>query len=51
MITGALKATPDRIPVGRFGTVEEVADVVVILVKNGYMTGQSVSVNGGMYFT
>ncbi len=51
MITGDLKATPDRIPVGRFGTVEEVADVVVMLVKNGYMTGQTVSVNGGWYFT
>ena len=51
MITGDLKATPDRIPVRRFGTVEEVADVVVMLAKNGYMTGQTVSVNGGMYFT
>ena len=51
MVTGDLKATPERIPVGRFGTVEEVADVVVMLVKNGYMTGQTVSVNGGMYFT
>jgi 3-oxoacyl-[acyl-carrier protein] reductase len=51
MITGDLKATPDRIPLGRFGTVEEVADVVVMLVKNGYMTGQTVSVNGGWYFT
>ena len=51
MITKGLKATSAHIPVGRFGTVEEVADVVVMLVRNGYMTGQTVSVNGGWYFT
>jgi 3-oxoacyl-[acyl-carrier protein] reductase len=50
MIRG-LEAKPDRIPVGRFGNVEEVADVVLMLVRNGYMTGQTISVNGGMYFT
>ncbi len=42
--------SPDRIPVGRFGTIEEVADVVVMLVRNGYVTGQTVGVNGGLYF-
>jgi 3-oxoacyl-[acyl-carrier protein] reductase len=51
MITKDLKATPTHIPVGRFGTVEEVAEVVVMLVRNGYMTGQTVIVNGGWYFT
>jgi 3-oxoacyl-[acyl-carrier protein] reductase len=51
MITKDLKATPAHIPVGRFGTVEEVAEVVVMLARNGYMTGQTVSVNGGWYFT
>lgn len=51
MVTEDLNATPAQIPVGRFGTVEEVADVVVMLVKNGYMTGQTLSVNGGWYFT
>jgi 3-oxoacyl-[acyl-carrier protein] reductase len=51
MVTEDLKATPAQIPVGRFGTVEEVAEVVVMLVKNGYMTGQTLKVNGGWYFT
>ena len=39
----------DLIPVGRFGTVEEVADVVVMLACNGYITGQTININGGWY--
>ncbi len=49
MIAGNPKARPDRIPVGRFGTAEEVAGVVVMLARNGYITGQTVNVNGGLY--
>ncbi len=48
-IAGNPQARPDRIPVGRFGTAEEVAGVVVMLVRNGYITGQTVNVNGGFY--
>jgi 3-oxoacyl-[acyl-carrier protein] reductase len=51
MITGNLKARPDLIPMGRFGRVEEVADAVVMLARNGYITGQTISVNGGWYMT
>jgi len=51
MITSNPKARPDLIPVGRFGKVEEVADVVVMLATNGYITGQTISVNGGWYMT
>jgi len=51
MITSNPKARPDLIPLGRFGTVEEVADVVVMLAANGYITGQTISVNGGWYMT
>jgi 3-oxoacyl-[acyl-carrier protein] reductase len=46
-----LEAKPDRIPMGRFGKVEEVADVVLMLARNGYMTGQTINVNGGWYFS
>ena len=46
-----LEAKPDRIPVGRFGKVEEVADVVLMLARNGYITGQTINVNGGWYFS
>ena len=44
-------ARPALIPVGRFGTVEEVADVVLMLVRNGYITGQTINVNGGWYMS
>jgi 3-oxoacyl-[acyl-carrier protein] reductase len=42
---------PQMVPIGRFGAPEEVAAVVTMLAGNGYITGQSISVNGGMYFT
>ena len=40
-----------RIPVGRLGTVDEVASVVLMVVGNAYMTGQTVAANGGLHFT
>ena len=42
--------TAARIPVGRLGTAEEVAEAVVMLATNAYMTGQTVQVNGGLHF-
>ncbi|MGA7985242.1 MAG: SDR family oxidoreductase, partial [Burkholderiales bacterium] len=39
-----------RIPLGRLGSGDEVAQVVVMLAGNAYMTGQTVAVNGGMTF-
>jgi 3-oxoacyl-[acyl-carrier protein] reductase len=39
-----------RIPLGRFGTPEEVAIAVMMLVDNPYMTGQTVAMSGGMAF-
>jgi 3-oxoacyl-[acyl-carrier protein] reductase len=51
MIMSNPKARPDITPVGRFGTVEEIAEVAVMLARNGYITGQTISVNGGWYMT
>lgn len=51
MITSNPKATPDLIPLGRFGTVEEVADLAVMLARNGYITGQTFNINGGWYMS
>jgi 3-oxoacyl-[acyl-carrier protein] reductase len=51
MVTSNLNARPERIPVGRFGNVAEVADVAVMLVTNGYITGQTINVNGGWYMS
>ena len=39
-----------RIPLGRFGRADEVADAVMMLIDNAYMTGQTVSMSGGMAF-
>lgn len=51
MIRGHAQAKPDRIPVGRFGRPEEVAEVAVMLARNGYVTGQTINVNGGAYLS
>ena len=51
MVRANPRARPDLIPVGRFGTVTEVADTAVLLARNGYITGQTISVNGGWYTT
>jgi len=39
-----------RIPLGRMGTAEEVAQAVLMVVGNAYMTGQTVQLNGGTHF-
>jgi 3-oxoacyl-[acyl-carrier protein] reductase len=40
-----------QIPAGRLGTVEDVAATVLFLAspQAGYITGQTLHVNGGMY--
>lgn len=57
-MTAKNRATmPDQIlagtPLGRFGTPAEVAEVIHFLCTPaaGFMTGQELSVNGGMHFT
>ena len=39
-----------RIPLGRFGHPEEVAQAVMMALGNDYMTGQTIMLNGGMNF-
>jgi 3-oxoacyl-[acyl-carrier protein] reductase len=39
-----------RVPLGRLGTPEEIAAMVVAVAANAYMTGQTVAVNGGLAF-
>ena len=51
MLGNISRSRVDLIPVGRFGSVEEVADVAVLLATNGYITGQTISVNGGWYMS
>lgn len=57
MTAGELQSEAGRekarqIPVGRIGTAAEIAEAVAFLVGPGgdYVTGQTLNVNGGMYF-
>ena len=45
------EALASQIPMGRLGSVEEIAKVVLFLAGNGgsYITAQTIHVNGGMY--
>jgi len=40
-----------RIPLGRMGQAEEVAEAVVFASGNAYMTGQTILLNGGLNFS
>jgi 3-oxoacyl-[acyl-carrier protein] reductase len=50
MVRSGLASAASRIPLGRFGTSEECAQVVMMLIGNAYMTGQTVALSGGMSF-
>jgi 3-oxoacyl-[acyl-carrier protein] reductase len=51
--TGLLPGDPGdlaaRIPVGRLGRPEEVADLALAVLRNGYLTSQVVGLDGGLY--
>jgi 3-oxoacyl-[acyl-carrier protein] reductase len=51
MIHGNDRIQPSLLPVNRFGTADEVAQAVLFLAQNSYVTGQTISVNGGWYMT
>lgn len=51
MVAANPNARPDLIPLGRFGSSEEVAEAAVMLARNGYITGQTINVNGGWYMS
>ncbi len=51
MVTSNPNASPALIPIGRFGAPDEVAQVAVMLAQNGYITGQTIHVNGGWFMT
>src|SRR6185503_4918583 len=50
--TAAGKEKVRAIPIGRVATPDEVAGIVVFLASEAasYLTGQTINVNGGMYF-
>jgi 3-oxoacyl-[acyl-carrier protein] reductase len=51
MVRNNPSVTPDLIPVKRFGTAGEVAAVALMLAANGYISGQTINVNGGWYMS
>jgi 3-oxoacyl-[acyl-carrier protein] reductase len=51
MIRNDSRIEPSILPVGRFGTAEEVADAVLLVATNSYITGQTINVNGGWYMS
>jgi len=51
MVTSNPNANPRLIPMGHFGKVDDVSSIAVMLAGNEYITGQTISVNGGWYMT
>jgi 3-oxoacyl-[acyl-carrier protein] reductase len=49
MLPGSSEELRSRIPVGRLGTPDEVADLAIAVLRNGYLTNQVLGVDGGIY--
>jgi 3-oxoacyl-[acyl-carrier protein] reductase len=49
MLPGSSEELRARIPVGRLGTPEEVADLALAMLRNGYLTNQVVGIDGGVH--
>jgi 3-oxoacyl-[acyl-carrier protein] reductase len=51
--TGMLPGDPEelreRVPVGRLGTPDDVADLALAVLRNGYVTSQVIAADGGMH--
>ena len=50
MMSGSKAERAARIPLGRLGTPEEVAQLVLMVIGNAYVTGQTVPLSGGLSF-
>jgi len=49
MLPGGSDELRARIPVGRLGTPDEVADLALAILRNGYLTNQVLTLDGGIY--
>lgn len=49
MVAPLRHLAPELLPVGRLGTVDEVARIAVMLAGNAFITGQTIDVNGGLF--
>jgi 3-oxoacyl-[acyl-carrier protein] reductase len=51
MVLSKEQLKPTLLPVGRFGSVDEVSQTAVLLAGNGFITGQTININGGWYMS
>lgn len=51
MITSNPNASPARLPLGHLGSPEEIGRIAVLLAESDFLTGQTISPNGGWYMT
>jgi 3-oxoacyl-[acyl-carrier protein] reductase len=51
MLGKAGRKYAEGIPLQRAGTPDEVGSVAVMLAMNGFITGQTIGVDGGIYMT
>jgi len=49
MLPGDSSTLKSKIPVGRLGTPDEVADIVLLMANNGYISNKVWGVDGGLY--
>ena len=49
MLPGEPGELAGRVPVGRLGQPDEVADLALAMLRNAYLTNQVISLDGGMY--
>ena len=44
----AVEAIAKRVPLGRVARAEEIADAVLFVMRNGYVTGSTLTIDGGV---
>lgn len=49
MLPGQPEALTAKIPIGRLGKPEEIAETVLWMVKTGYVTNKVIAVDGGLF--
>jgi len=51
MVAGLPRDLANRIPVGTFGSPEEIGRTAVTLAESSFTTGQTININGGLYMS
>lgn len=49
MISACIVLTTTVLPIKRLGKPEEIADTVLMMVNNGFLTNKVITVDGGLY--